>query len=276
MKQRVSDFIKYQLKYNQILRAICKPFVDLKRKCLYKEYLRTEYPNKILKYKGICEGKRCFIIGNGPSLTTTDLLKLKDEYTFAANRIYNLFDKTDWRPTYYVSTDNNFLADNYDTICSYKMKPSFLEYTNIKNKAIPEGVIGIYRSPGLIINRWNDQSMFISEDLSKCFSEGYTVTFVMIQLAIYMGFKAIYLLGIDFNYSVIRDAHGKIHKDNNVKDYFDGKKYASTVQNYNSTLKAYQVAKEYCDNHGIIIKNATRGGKLKVFERIDFDSLFNN
>ena len=267
MREYISDFIRYRLKRNQILRAICKPFVDLKRKHIYKEYLHTENPNKILKYKGIHEGERCFIIGNGPSLTTTDLSKLKDEYTFAANRIYTLFDKTDWRPTFYVAIDNNVIVDDYDTICSYKMNPSFLEYTNIRNKAIPDCVIGICRFPGLVINRWNDKSMFISEDLSKCFSEGYSVTFAMIQLAIYMGFKEIYLLGIDFSYSVIRDAHGKIHKDKNVQDHFFNQKFRV------GSLYAYMTAKEYCDSHKIRICNATRGGKLEVFERVNFDEL---
>ena len=37
---------------------------------------------------------------------------------------------------------------------------------------------------------------------------------------------------------------------------------------------SYQAAKQYAQTHGIKIKNATRGGKLNVFQRVDFDSLF--
>ena len=33
----------------------------------------------------------------------------------------------------------------------------------------------------------------------------------------------------------------------------------------------YEAAKRYAEKNGIIIKNATRGGKLEVFERIDLD-----
>ena len=47
-----------------------------------------------------------------------------------------------------------------------------------------------------------------------------------------------------------------------------------TVVTENEQLKAYQKAKQYAETHGIKIYNATRGGKLEVFERVDFDSLF--
>lgn len=116
--------------------------------------------------------------------------------------------------------------------------------------------------------------MFISEDITKGVSRGHTVTFTSIQLAIYMGFKEIYLLGVDFSYSVVIDKNGKTFKNDNVQDYFNGKKYDTTMMNYNGMLHAYQTAKKYCDEHSIIIKNTTRGGKLEVFERVDFDSLF--
>lgn len=36
----------------------------------------------------------------------------------------------------------------------------------------------------------------------------------------------------------------------------------------------FEKAREYADGHGIKIYNATRGGKLEVFERVNFDKLF--
>ena len=59
------------------------------------------------QFKDLYQGKRCFIIGNGPSLKADDLDCLKNEYTFAANRIYEILDKTDWRPWAYVVVDKN-------------------------------------------------------------------------------------------------------------------------------------------------------------------------
>ena len=68
--------------------------------------------NKYLKtLKNRYAGKRCFVIGNGPSLTKEDLELLRNEVTFASNRIYKMFDKTDWRPTFYAVFDESVASD---------------------------------------------------------------------------------------------------------------------------------------------------------------------
>ena len=90
------------------------------------------------KYKG----KRCFIIGNGPSLTKEDLEKLKGEYTFASNKIYKLFDKTSWRPDFYAIFDENVgksegTMENVDRLqCEFKFfrKQGFYVYKKIRAK----------------------------------------------------------------------------------------------------------------------------------------------
>ncbi len=46
---------------------------------------------RLKKYQNLYNGKRCFVIGNGPSLKNTDLSLLKDEYAFGMNRIYLAF-----------------------------------------------------------------------------------------------------------------------------------------------------------------------------------------
>ncbi len=272
----IGNLIKYHVKYNKFVRLISKPYMLIKARRLLKEYIGSEYSLKMKKFNNMFFGQRCFIIGNGPSLSTEDLEKIKNEKSFAANRIYEIFGKTDWRPDFYVATDGNFINENYETIISCGADPYFLEYKAIRKRPVSDSIIGLCRSADFAINRWDDKTIHISEDLSRCFSDGYTVTFTSIQLAIYMGFKEIYLLGVDFNYSVVRDKNGKIHRDSSVQDYFNGKSYASTFQNYNSTLRAYEVAKKYCDAHDIKIYNATRGGKLEIFERVDLDTLFSN
>ena len=100
------------------------------------------------------------------------------------------------------------------------------------------------------------------------------MTYMCLQLAVYMGFKEIYLLGVDHNYSVTLLPNGEIAEDSSVKDYFsDSIKYTNIPQIYKSTL-AYLAAEKYAEDHGIKIYNATKGGKLDAFERVDFDCLF--
>jgi hypothetical protein len=66
--------------------------------------------------------------------------------------------------------------------------------------------------------------------------------------------------------------YGKKHSGHYVSDY-DPEDFNSLLS-VDKTTKAYQSAKAYADAHGIKVYNATRGGKLEVFERVDFDSLF--
>ena len=99
------------------------------------------------------------------------------------------------------------------------------------------------------------------------------------QIAAYMGFSEIYLIGVDHNFQKIIDENGNIIEDKTVKDYFiegyDADIKEAVVHNTGNTTRSYADIKKYCDNKGTpTIYNATRGGKLEVFQRVNFDSLF--
>ena len=88
------------------------------------------------------------------------------------------------------------------------------------------------------------------------------------QLAAFMGFKEIYLLGVDFSY-------GGQQKNTNYTYFYETDAIENMGVGYvRQVTLAYQAAKRYAESHGIKIYNATRGGKLEIFERVDFDSLF--
>ena len=89
---------------------------------------KTKYGKRLTAYKGKYAGKRCFLIGNGPSLRAEDLTKLHEsgEVTFAFNRIYNIFDKTPWRPTFYISQDEKMLAGCADIVSKLQGAEKFI------------------------------------------------------------------------------------------------------------------------------------------------------
>jgi uncharacterized Rossmann fold enzyme len=96
-----------------------------------------KYSKKLKSFKDIHKGKRCFIIGNGPSLKMEDLDKLKNEYTFAANKIYLAFEETDWRPTYYCIQDLKlFLRDFESIIQKVEAKVKFIAGNGVILKKI--------------------------------------------------------------------------------------------------------------------------------------------
>lgn len=251
------------------------------QKCLAKskyEMNRFRNGNKLRKnyselksLHNIHEGKRCFIVGNGPSLRTEDLSKLKGEICFSSHRIYHIYPETDWRPTYYCAQDRALICSSAneigDRIRAEKKLIGIVpgcEYKKIK---------GACYLP-LIFEEFYPNLPNFSENIAEGIYEGYTVTYMCIQVAAYMGFKEIYLLGVDHNYSVTCTPDGKIEKNDGVQDHFSKNDHIENIPQIHKSSLAYEAAKKYADGHGIRIYNATRGGRLEVFERVDFDSLF--
>lgn len=228
---------------------------------------------EIRTLKNIHLNKRCFIIGNGPSLTAKDLDKLKNEITFAFNRIYYIFDETDWRPTYYCSEDDKTIFKSKEEINNLKIDNKFFPVN------FPWDYKIHFKNAKYYIFKFGDRNVEpkFSEDIVKGIYWGNTVAYTAIQMAVYMGIKEIYLLGVDHNFSKMVNDKGEIVIDKTAKDYFT-EKYNNDredlyIPNIEVSTRAFTAAKKYTEDHNIKIFNATRGGKLEVFERVDFDKI---
>lgn len=236
----------------------------------------TPYYKKLRSLYRTHNGESCFIIGNGPSLRPEDLEKLSSAnvHTFAANRIYKMFDKTYWRPTYFACEDPIIIKDIEGDInrieCKYKFIPINLKYD-----------LGVNINGACYINmkynRDDSNNYGFLEDIASNITCNGTVTITSIQLAAYMGYKDIYLIGVDHSYSKMVNDKGEIIEDKSVKDYFDDS-YDSgikneLVHNMDEATKSFYRARLYYKNKGVNIYNATRGGKLEVFPRVNFDEL---
>lgn len=227
---------------------------------------------KIRSLKGAFEGKRCFVIGTGPSLTISDLEKLRDEYTFGTNRIYELFDQTDWRPTFYVNQDSELIKKFRDRIAAVPSKYLFLP-VDFKSLFDEDSRINYFV---LKHKEFYPQMAPFSRNVSKYLSQGFTVTYGAIQIAVYLGFKEIYLIGVDHNYSIIRDAEGNIIKNETDSNYPKGMQdfiNKGNLPRVVETTIAYDTAEKVSRRMGFRIFNATRGGKLESFERIQLEDI---
>ncbi|MBT2642203.1 DUF115 domain-containing protein [Bacillus sp. ISL-41] len=227
----------------------------------------------IKKYKNLHENKRCFIIGNGPSLKSEDLDKLKNEITFAFNRIYSIFDQTEWRPTYYCSEDDKTILNSKEEINNLKLPNKFIPVN------FPWDYKIHFKDCKYYILKLGDRNSApaFSNDMTKGLYWGNTVAYTAMQMAVYMGIKEIYLLGVDHNFSKMINDRGEVIIDEKVKDYFSDEynpdKDTLYIPNVEISKRAFSAAKKYADQNNIKIYNATRGGKLEVFERINFDEI---
>lgn len=254
----------------------------------------------ISRFKDIHKGKRCFIMGNGPSLNRMDLSRLAGETVFACNAAFLLFDRISWRPRYYVCVDSRVLPDRAAEIDVMLTEnpgmqgffPAFLqEHTGAKFRRATRAIL----PPGPNRNFFNERanstddpprSMF-SLDANEAVIQPYTVAITMMQLAAYMGFTEIVLIGCDTNYVVpatVRrggdDDPGGLALTSERDDdanHFDPRYFGKDRKWHDPQpemmIRHHQYAKEALDAIGVKVFNATVGGKLEVFPRRAFESL---
>lgn len=247
-----------------------------------------ESHRKIKKFEKAYQGKRCFIIGNGPSLTPDDLDLIKNEVCFAANTIYKIFPYTKWRPTFYCIQDEKVLMDIAKDNLKDKTKECIATFVRMySNRIVRKENIelnNIIFVPiwGRLTSRY---SAPFSERADKVVYDGSMVTYLSIQLAVYMGFEKIYLLGMDHNFPYRRNRNDEIEvNDTTVVAHFWEKEDKSinigTTKfraNYHELAEnSYREAEAFSQKSGRFrIYNATRGGKLEVFERVNLESIIN-
>ncbi len=246
-------------------------------------YANTPAPDshELAQFYNRFKGQRCFIVGNGPSLNNHDLSLLEGEYSFAVNSIYYKTRESGFRPTFFVVEDSAVMKENLEEIRSYEAPFKFFPtiYRDLHPKE-PNTFFfdmnrGFYEktSPNYAVPRFSTDAT----DVLYC---GQSVTYINLQLAFFMGFTEVYLIGMDFDY-VIPKSH-KRTGDNILsttddpnhyhKDYFGkGKtwkdpKLERVLMNYRQADIAYTAVERK-------IYNATVGGKLEVFDRVDYDKL---
>lgn len=224
--------------------------------------------NYLLNFKNIHSGERCIIIANGPSLKNVDLSLIKNEISIGMNRIYLLFDD-DFYTTYFTTVNELVIEQFSEDIA----KLNCHKFVNWKQRKIfsDNAEIGYF-----MVSQALDDGF--STDITKGVYSGGTITYVSLQLAYYMGFSEVILIGLDHNFedkgtpnkTEVRSGEDKNHFH---PDYFPKGMKWQLPDLYRSEL-AYAKAREMFEKDGRRILDATVGGKCEVFEKVDYESLF--
>ncbi len=239
---------------------------------------------RMQELKDICRGQRCFIIGNGPSLKMHDLTKLYSERIFATNMFpihpeikninldyYCASDPRNWR------VDNRFpriLQEGFANLpkeCIFFLETSALKVV----KKTPE----LQRRKIVYMNLDFKYCIFngaFSKDISKYVAWGRTpILDICLQVAFYMGFKEIYLLGCDCDFNIDNASDfSKAYFYNKKLDSRYFQKEKGTQEHIAHMMASYKVVKKIFEENDRKIYNAGYGGKLEVFERVNYDELF--
>jgi hypothetical protein len=234
---------------------------------------RRESIKRLSALKDIHRGKRAFIIGNGPSLKQTDLSKLKNEITFGFNRIYLLFPELDFQTTYFCVTNDLVVEQFVEDIHALSM-PKFIAWRSHRHfeklspsiSSLPTFIYTSYTGPGF------------SHDLRGRVWEGATVTNVALQIAFHMGIEQVVLIGVDHNFTSKGEANKTVVSDgddpNHVSPNYFGKGVKWQLPDLDTSEIGYAFAREHYRQAGRQVLDATIGGKLTVFPKVDYNSLF--
>ncbi len=227
------------------------------------------------------KGERCFIIGNGPSLNRHDLSLLEGEFSFGVNSFYYKTRETGFVPTFYVVEDSSVMKENVEEIRAFDAPFKF--FPTIYRRFVPKTPNTFFfemnrsfyekSSPNYVVPRF-------STDASKVLYCGQSVTYINLQLAFFMGFTEVHLIGMDFDY-VIPESHRRTgdillsdtdDPNHFHKDYF-GKGKTWKDPKLDRVALNYRQAKLSYEAVGRRIYNTTIGGKLEVFDRVDYETL---
>jgi hypothetical protein len=233
-------------------------------------------------------GRRCFVIGNGPSLGAMDLTRLRGEITVGANSFYKHRDAQAVDLSFLCIGDENFMLDEPRSIEWHRIIADRLPRTNVLLNPRARPLVAKY---GLYQNRevFYFQRGVVSEypelidfDLTRPINVGNTTgTQLAIPLAVFMGCTDIILLGFDCNWLESYTGSYHFYASHEQFPEFDSLKTDDRWGRYEDHLifalrdfEAHRLIAERTRQLGIVVRNATAGGLLDMYPRIRFEDCF--
>lgn len=226
-------------------------------------------------YVNIHKGERCFVVGNGPSLNKIDISYLKDEITLGANRVFLGFEKWGFHFNYWACIDEVQIKQQHKNY-NKNLPKGMIKFVPEEFKQFFEGENYI---PINMQYRYEPFPKFSSN--MDVFYEGWTVTYMLLQMAYVMGCNPIYLVGVDYNFHIGKEEKiggkwtDKDSKSHFISNYCDAE--SGTVWNvpqFDKTDLAFSCAAKFLRGKGIQVYNATPNSKLGFFPMVDYETVF--
>lgn len=251
------------------------------------------------KFRGMYDGKRCFILGNGPSLNQHNLSLLKDEFVFCVNEFVRFEKITNVCPNFYVVADSKFFELDY----SDEEDRSFID--KVKHlKDINSDVLffaPIYAKQSVEKYGWSDVFSTYYFKNGIYFDDSYkkeihldamipsmnAVVQYAVLIAIYMGFNEIILLGTEQT-----NIFGNLRafmSSNEISEYafsMTEKERAwkncklteftlpDTLRGYARIFEIYESLYRYCKYWGIDMYNCSQETLIQGIPKKSFESVF--
>lgn len=234
------------------------------------------------KLKGKHKGEEVFILCTGPSLGMIDIEHLRNKNTIAVGS-FCLHEKCSIvNPNYYcVPTFEEEIPKDVSIerlLRIRKVTNCDGYFYSIKQKEIVDS-LNEYDKENVYYLDFKDirNYQYHQIDLEKRVMQVQSVSIMALEIAIYMGFSIIYLLGTDHDVLTKGEYKHCYNNSESIVNFLNEDKKGNLVFSYAELLecearlwKQYKIIKNIADNNGIKIYNATVGGNLDVFERREY------
>ena len=238
---------------------------------LSRGYPLTRNDRKIHEWHNHYAGQTAVLIGNGPTLNHVDFELIKDIPTFGVNAIYLKKDEMGFLPTHYLVEDVFVAEDRAEEISNlrgpHKWFGNYLRYaingdedTHWMNVSVAYG--GFADFP------------YWSSNAGRILYCGGTVSYLAMQLAFYMGFRRLILVGFDHHYVLPETSEvsgTEIMSTGSDPNHFDNTYFGEGKRWHVPMVErmeiSYRRAQDHWRKDGREIINATAGGHLEVFPR---------
>ena len=213
--------------------------------------------------------ERGVLVANGPSLNDMDLRFLIRETTIGVNKIYLGLRKFHFYPRYYVAVNRLVIEQARDQIANLKC----IKFIG------DNGGADLIREDALtyLINTRFPPTRFC-HDITGGVHEGWTVTYTALQIAYFLGFREVVIIGLDHRYSFTGQPNEERRLDGPdpnhfCADYFGGGQAWHNPDLVNSE-ESFRIARTEFEKHDRRIIDATLNGACAVFEKADYRKLF--
>jgi hypothetical protein len=243
--------------------------------------------NKIWKDK--YKGKRLFLLGSGRTVNNHDLSLLKDEIVMTQNNFHVHKDINKFTSAFHVVVPNHHPQSESDRWISWfldmeKALPASTHYffgLNCK-EMIEKSSKSLAERSYYIRGRYNPLARSSAPvDISNTIMSVATVLTQCLAISIYMGFEKIYLVGFDLDQICDKQNQGRFYGASKITDTDAERKIDKDLMGTTAgwfywwlMFKQFDLLRHKADSLGIKIYNATGGGMLDNFERVDYKSLF--
>jgi hypothetical protein len=236
-------------------------------------------------FKDKHKGQRCFVIGNGPSLKTQDLSPLASEITLAMSAFWKHPIVTKWQPTYYCFADPLFF-DGSEPMREFLQ--SLRARIHSSTFFVPLSAVKVIQEQGLLPSEQTyyvafhgtlSDSKVKNIDLVKFVPGVQSTSQLGIMVAMYMGCSPIYLLGLDHDWLAHRGMDRHFYEGKTVEDHPQAHgdlslvSYKVDAQAIVDLWSGYEALLRLSRQERIDILNATNGGFLDVFERVNYEEV---